>query len=303
MPLDGTVNPVGARGGVQRRGALALAEGVVPLCSGVAVARNVVEGCKNGPSSNAVRACGGMRSCEYNRLAARPGRRHWRPNWAGNLRREGGRAAAIDVGVRTGSFGLAMIAGLTTLGVGFAMSAGVQAGLGVVADVFGPAAKEAIQIVLAVTSIPMGAYGAAQAADNGMVASAAVAAAVAALGAYALFRAWRTPANGVRSESQRETQRGARGVQVAQKTDTANDAIEVTYEDRLAAKAIMGEAANKSEGEKQCIACVIRNRVKSPNFPNSVEKVVTPDQFQGLTNDQARRLFKGGEFISKNPAD
>lgn len=57
----------------------------------------------------------------------------------------------------------------------------------------GPAVKEFMVQGLAVMAIPVRAYGAPEAADNGAVSGAAVGAVNATLGLYALIHAWRRP--------------------------------------------------------------------------------------------------------------
>lgn len=57
---------------------------------------------------------------------------------------------------------------------------------------------------------------------------------------------------------------------------------DVTY----ISKTVWGEGRGCSDLEKEAIAWCILNRVDSPKFPDTIEKVVTaPDQFQGYSAD------------------
>ncbi|GIW44743.1 MAG: hypothetical protein KatS3mg077_2025 [Candidatus Binatia bacterium] len=93
-------------------------------------------------------------------------------------------AVAIDVGVRTGDAGAALKAGAVTFLSSMAMAAGVEAGLGIVATYVSAATMETVTNVLAVVGLASGGYGVAEAARNGMYASAVVGALLLAAGAY-----------------------------------------------------------------------------------------------------------------------
>jgi murein DD-endopeptidase MepM/ murein hydrolase activator NlpD len=85
--------------------------------------------------------------------------------------------------------------------------------LGLVAERYGALAAERVSTALFVAGLPTGAYGVAQAAENGMYATAVVGAALLAIGAYRLFRG-RTTAQGVRSEAGEAS--GAEGLQTGE---------------------------------------------------------------------------------------
>ncbi|GIW45613.1 MAG: hypothetical protein KatS3mg077_2895 [Candidatus Binatia bacterium] len=101
-------------------------------------------------------------------------------------------AVAIDVGVRTGDVGAALQAGALTFVSGVATAVGAYAGLGVLAAHVSPSTMAIVNNVLAVAGLASGAYGAVEAARNGMYASAAVGALLLAAGAYRLLSGSKT---------------------------------------------------------------------------------------------------------------
>jgi RHS repeat-associated protein len=124
-----------------------------------------------------------------------------------------GVATAIDVGVRTGNVGAALGFGMLAGASSYLGGTILEAGLGLVAERYGALAAERVSTGLFVAGLPTGAYGVAQAAENGMYATAVVGAALLAIGAYRLFRG-RTTAQGVRSEAGEAS--GAEGLQTGQ---------------------------------------------------------------------------------------
>ncbi|GIW45335.1 MAG: hypothetical protein KatS3mg077_2617 [Candidatus Binatia bacterium] len=199
-------------------------------------------------------------------------------------------AVAIDVGIRTGSFGFALIAGLTTLATALATGWLMEQGLGLVAEVFGAQAKAWVKMALAVVQVPLGAYGAAQAADNGMVASAAVSAFLAALGAYALYRGLRGPGQGVKSQTQEEAKQSPGGMQFAENTNTntATDAgsgrrLDTEENVKNLAKILANECGSKqcNEAERRAIGGTVLTRMLR-NGTSSVRDVA--GAYQGFVN-------------------
>ncbi|GIW44741.1 MAG: hypothetical protein KatS3mg077_2023 [Candidatus Binatia bacterium] len=105
-------------------------------------------------------------------------------------------AVAIDVGVRTGDVGAALKAGAVTFLSSMAIAVGVDAGLGIVATHVSPATMETVTNVLAVAGLASGGYGVAEAARNGMYATAVVGALLLAAGAYRLLGGGRSTGAG-----------------------------------------------------------------------------------------------------------
>jgi len=117
------------------------------------------------------------------------------------------------VGVRTGNVGAALGFGMLAGASSYLGGTILEAGLGLVAERYGALAAERVSTALYVAGLPTGAYGVAQAAENGMYATAVVGAALLAIGAYRLFRG-RTTAQGVRSEAGEAS--GAEGLQTGE---------------------------------------------------------------------------------------